>query len=60
MMSVSLKHIVILNIWSANYRCIVTGIEKSDVVNLLQIANLTEKEEYYKNEKIIFTYKKDK
>ena len=42
MMSVNFNVIAILNINGANYRCIINGISKSDVVNLLQNTNLTE------------------
>ena len=34
-----------LKIKNANYRCIITGISKSEAVNLLQTTNLTEKSE---------------
>ena len=42
LMSVNLNNIAILNINSADYRCIINGISKSDAVNLLQNTNLTE------------------
>ena len=29
MMAIGLNHIVILNIWDVNYRCIISGISKS-------------------------------
>ena len=41
MMSINLINIAILNINGADYRCIINGISKSDVVKLLQNANLT-------------------
>ena len=43
MMSVNLSDIAILNIKSADYRCIVSGISKTEATNLIQNANLTEK-----------------
>ena len=42
LMSANLNNIAILNINSADYRCIINGISKSDAVNLLQNTNLTE------------------
>ena len=38
----NLHDIAILNISGADYRCIIKGISKSDAMNLLQNANLTE------------------
>ena len=43
MMSVNLSDIAILNINGVDYRCIITGITKSETVNLLQKADLKEK-----------------
>ena len=42
-MSLSLSNIVILKINCVDYCCILTGISKSEAVNLLQIADLNEK-----------------
>ena len=43
MMSMNLCDIAILNINDANYRCIITGISKSDAINLMQNIDLSEK-----------------
>ena len=45
MMSMNLSNIAILNIESAEYRCIITGIsyKKSEAIKLLQNIDLTEK-----------------
>ena len=43
MMSMNLNDIAILNIHGGDYRCIICGISKSEVVNLLQIAGLNKK-----------------
>ena len=43
MMSMSLSGIDILNIEGADYCCIISGISKSEAVNLLQKADLKEK-----------------
>ena len=42
-MSVNLDNVAILNMNGVNYRCILSGIRKSEAVNLLQNANLSEK-----------------
>ena len=42
-MSINLSDIAILNIQAADYRCIINGISKSDVVNVLQNASFTDK-----------------
>ena len=42
-MSIKTDNIAILNIWGVDYCCNIYGISKSDAVNLLQNANLTEK-----------------
>ena len=42
MMSINLHDIAILNIRGIDYCCIINGISKSDALNLLQNANLTE------------------
>ena len=36
MMSIDVKSIAILNMPSADYHCIITGISKSEAVNLLK------------------------
>ena len=47
MMSMSLSDITMLNIISVD-RCIVSGISKNEVMNLMQNTDLTEKMEHYK------------
>ena len=47
-MSMNLSDIDILNIKSADYRCIVSGIIKSEAINLMQNIDLTEKAEHCK------------
>ena len=42
-MSMNLSNIFILKIKSADYCCIITGISKSEAINLLQNIDLTEK-----------------
>ena len=42
-MSINLNVITILRLNSADYRCIIEGISKSDAVNLLKNAELTKK-----------------
>ena len=42
-MSMSISNIAILNIKSAYYRCIISGISNSKAVHLLKNADLTEK-----------------
>ena len=42
-MSMNLSNIFILKIKSADYYCIITGISKSEAINLLQNIDLTEK-----------------
>ena len=39
----NISDIAILNIKSADYCCITSGINKSEAINLMQIINLTEK-----------------
>ena len=43
MMSMNLRDNAILNIKNADYHCIITGISKSEAVNLMQVIDLTEK-----------------
>ena len=43
MMSMNPSNIAILNIKSADYRCIISIISKSEAINLMQIVDLTEK-----------------
>ena len=42
MLSWNLSNIAILSIKSADYRCIISGIIKSEAINLMQNTNLTE------------------
>ena len=42
MMSMNLSNIYILNIKNVDYRCIISGINKSEAINLLQNTDLTE------------------
>ena len=42
MMSMNLSDIAILNIDVSNYYCIISKIRKSEAINLMQNANLTE------------------
>ena len=42
-MSMNLSDIAILNIKAADYRCIISGISKSEAINLMQNIDLTEK-----------------
>ena len=48
MMSMNLSDIAILNIKRSNYCCIISGISKSEAINLMQNINLTEKNRNYK------------
>ena len=48
MVSLNLGNIAILNIKSAEYPCIVRRISKSESINVMENANLTEKGEHYK------------
>ena len=57
-MSMNLSDIAILNINGVHCHCIVTGISKSQAVNLLQKADLNEKKRnIIKYKKFIFKYK---
>ena len=48
-MSMNVSDIAILNIKSANYCRIISGISKNEAINVMQNANLTEKKpEHYK------------
>ena len=52
MMSMNLGYIAIQNIHCADYRCVITGISKSEAISLMQNIDLTEKSGTL--EKIIF------
>ena len=43
-----LSDVPILNIKRSDYCCIISRISKSEVINLMQNADLTKKAEYYK------------
>ena len=43
MMSINLSDIAVLRIKSADYHCIINGISKSEVINLMQNTDLREK-----------------
>ena len=45
MMSMSLNDIAILNIKGADYRCIISGFNKSEAINLLQNIDMPERRE---------------
>ena len=49
MMSMKLSDIDILNIKGSDYPCIISGINRSDAINLMQKVSLTgKKEKHYK------------
>ena len=58
MMFVNLSDIAILNINGVDYCCIITGISKSEAVNLLQKADLNEKNVNFFFVFYIYTYLK--
>ena len=43
-----ISDIAILNIKSAHYRCIFSGISKSEAINVMENIDLSEKKEHYK------------
>ena len=43
MLSMNLSNIAILNIQDSDYRCIITGLRKSEAINLLHYIDSTEK-----------------
>ena len=57
MMSLNLSNIAILNIKSADYCCIISGISKSEDIILMQNIDFTKKVEHYKIQKLFITYK---
>ena len=59
-MSVNLRNIDILHNHLADYCCIITGISKSEVINLINLMHndiLGEKAKHCNTKKFIFTYK---
>ena len=58
MMSINLSDIAISNIKGCDHRCIISLISKSEAINLMQNADLTEKKwSIIKHEKFVFVYK---
>ena len=57
MMSINLINIAILRIESADYRCLISVISKSEAIILMENADLTKKSGTLKNKKIIIIYK---
>ena len=49
MMSMNLKNIYVLNNEGTGYCCIISGIRKSEAINLMQNVDVTEKVRHYKN-----------
>ena len=50
----NLCDIIIFNIKSANYQCIISEISKSEPINLLQNIDLTEKRRTLENPKVYY------
>ena len=48
MMSMNLSDVAILKIYGTDYCCIISGISKSEAINLMNSADLTEKAKHYK------------
>ena len=58
MTSINLSDIAISNIKGCDHRCIISLISKSEAINLMQNADLTEKKwSIIKHEKFVFVYK---
>ena len=57
MMSMNLSHIAILSINDLDYRCIINGISKNEVLNLLQKTDINQKSGTLKNIKNLFSNK---
>ena len=55
-MSVNLSDIAILNIKGSGYRCIISLISKNEAINLMQNADLSEKNWTIKNINNLFSY----
>ena len=57
MMSVNLSDIHISSINGDHYRCVISGISKSEAINLMQNADLTlKKRNLVKHKRGVFTY----
>ena len=60
MMSIYINNIAILNIHGVNYCCIISGISKSETINLFKNADFIEKRgTFMKHKKIIFIMAKE-
>ena len=60
MMSIYINNIAILNIHGVNYCCIISGISKSETINLFKNADFIEKRgTFMKHKKIIFIMTKE-
>ena len=57
MMSINLSGIAILGIKSADYRCIISRISKSEAINIMQNIDLTQKSGTLWNVSFSITYK---
>ena len=57
MMYINLSDIAILNIKGSDYRCIISLISKNEAINLMENADLTEKNRTLQSIKNLFSYK---
>ena len=57
MMYINLSDIAILNIKGSDYRCIISLISKNEAINLMENADLTEKNGTLQSIKNLFSYK---
>ena len=55
-MSMNFSNIAILNIKSADYWCIISGIRKNEAISLKQTADLTEKKQKLENKKKLLSF----
>ena len=53
-MSINLSDVFILNIKSADYCCIISGISKNEAINIIQNTELTEKSKISQSIKICY------
>ena len=60
MISTNLIDVAILNIKGFDYLCIISSISKNEPINSMQDADLTDKWNIIKHQKVIFTYKNGK
>ena len=58
MMFMNLSDIATLNIHSADYRCITSGSSKSEVINLMQNIDLSEKKVEHLKHKFLLSHMK--